>query len=120
MSKLSDVLAERNVLAGIFRYGKDGYLEAADIVTEKTFSDASNQALFKCFKHLIEKKEFNSLDEASVVSGCHDIGCGWVFDKKTEREHAKAIFNTTINLESVRTWAAKVRKLEIANLLKGQ
>ena len=120
MNKLSDLLAERNVLAGVFCYGNDGYLEVADIVTDSTFSDASNQALFKCFKYLIETKGLSSLDEASVVSGCHDIGCGWVFDKKTEREHAKAIFNTTINLASIRTWAAKVRKLEIANLLKVQ
>ena len=120
MSKLSDLLAERNVLAGIFRYGQDGYLEAADLVNEKTFSDTSNQALFKCFKHLIEEKGLDSLDEASVVSGCNELGSGWVFENRTEREHAKAILNTTINLESIRTWAAKVRKLEIANLLKEQ
>lgn len=120
MSKLTDLLAERNVLAGIFRYGQDGYLEAADIVNEKTFSDTSNQALFKCFKHLIEEKGLDSLDEASVVSGCNELGSGWVFENRTEREHAKAILNTTINLESIRTWAAKVRKLEIANLLKEQ
>lgn len=120
MTKLSDLLAERNVLAGVFKYGQDGYLEVADIVTELTFSDPSNQALFKCFKYLIEEKELSVVDEASVISGCNELGSSWIFENRTEREHAKAIFNTSINLESIRTWAAKVRKLEIANLLKEQ
>tara|TARA_R110000765_G_scaffold142217_1_gene243352 strand:+ start:139 stop:1668 length:1530 start_codon:yes stop_codon:yes gene_type:complete len=117
---LCDLIAERNVLAGIFSYGEDGYLEVADIITEKTFTDASNQALFKSFKHLIEDKGITDLDEASVISSCHELGFSWIFEKKTEREHAKAILNTTINLNNIRTWAAKSRKLEIANLLKNQ
>ena len=120
MSKLGDLLAERNILAGIFRFGQDGYLEVSDIVTTGTFTDSSNQALFKCFGHLIETKGINNLDEASVISGCNEIGCGWIFEKKTEREHAKAIFNVSINLENIRPWAVKARKLEIANLLKAQ
>jgi len=117
---LCDLIAERNVLAGIFSYGEDGYLEIADIVTENTFTDPSNQALFKAFKYLIEQKEIVDLDEASVISACHDLGFSWIFEKKTEREHAKAILNTTINLANIRAWAAKSRKLEIANLLKAQ
>ena len=117
---LCDLIAERNVLAGIFSYGEDGYLEVADIVTEQTFTDASNQALFKSFKNLIENKGITDLDEASVVSSCHELGFSWIFENKTEREHAKAILNTTIKLNNIRAWAAKSRKLEIANLLKAQ
>ena len=47
---LCDLIAERNVLAGIFTYGEDGYLEVADILSESSFSDTSNQGLFKAFK----------------------------------------------------------------------
>lgn len=117
---LCDLIAERNVLAGIFSYGEDGYLEIADIVGEATFTDPSNQALFKSFKHLIENKEITDLDEASVISACHELGFSWIFEKKTERDHAKAILNTSINLSNIRAWAAKARKLEIANMLKEQ
>ena len=117
---LSDLIAERNVLAGIFTYGENGYLEVADILSENSFTDVSNQGLFKAFKYLIEKKEISELDEASVLSACNEISCGRIFDKKTEREHAKAIFNASIKLNNIRTWAAKARKLEIAKISHNQ
>ena len=50
---LCDVAAERAVLAGIFAYGEDAYLEISDIVNESTFTLDSNSIIYKCLKKLL-------------------------------------------------------------------
>ena len=45
---LSDVGAERAVLAGLFSYGLESYVEISDLIDHTSFSHQNNQILYKC------------------------------------------------------------------------
>ena len=117
---LCDPASERAILAGICRYGEDAYLDVADIVQESSFTIDSNSIIYKCLKYLCENEQKPSIDVASIYSAAQDIGVANLFAKKEEAQHLKAIIDFPVTLENVRKFAAKIRKLEIARLLRKQ
>lgn len=121
MQVLVDLAAERAVLAGIYTYGEDAYVDVSDVIQQPTvFSDTSNQALYKIFSFLIEKRELKQLDQSSVMSAANELNFGYLFEKPDELSHVKSILNSQIRLENVRFWAAQLRKLQVARLLRDQ
>lgn len=117
---LCDSAAERAVLAGIFTYGEDAFLDVVDIIQESTFTIDSNSVIFKCLKNLCEKDAKPVIDIASVYSSAQELGVSHILSKKEETQHLKAIMDFPVSLENVRKFAAKIRKLEIARLLRKQ
>lgn len=116
---LCDPAAERAVLAGIYTYGENAYLDIADIIQDSSFTVDSNTILFKCLKHLFEHSH-SKIDIASIYSAAQEIGVSHILSKKEETQHLKAITDFPVSLENVRKFAAKIRKLEIARLLRKQ
>lgn len=116
---LCDPAAERAVLAGIGTYGETAYLDIADILQESSFTVDSNVIIFKCLKHLCESHQ-SKIDIASIYSVAQELGVSHVLSKKDETQHLKAIMDFPVSLENVRKFAAKIRKLEIARLLRKQ
>jgi len=116
---LNDPAAERAILAGIYKYGEDAYLDVADIVQDSSFTIDSNSIIFKCLKHICENNR-GTIDIASIYSVAQDLGVAHVLSKKEEAQHLKAIIDFPVSLENVRKFAAKIRKLEIARLLRQQ
>ena len=117
---LSDTAAERAFLAGIFTYGSTAYFDVADIVSEKTFTVDSNMAIYKCIKHVLENDDASQIDMPTILSAASELNLSSFFDKKDEIKYLDAIGRFPVNLENVRKFAAKVRKLEIARLLDNQ
>lgn len=117
---LCDTAAERAVLAGVCKYGEDAYLDIADIIQDTTFTVDSNKIIFQCIKHIFERDQKISIDVAIIFSAASELGLSNVFEKKEEVQHLKAILDFPVNLENVRKFAAKIRKLEIARLLREQ
>lgn len=118
---LVDYAAERAVLSGIFLYGEAAYDDVSDVIGQPTvFVDETNQALYKCFEYLIEKRELKELDKSSVMSAANELGYGFMFENPDELSHVKAIMNSQVKPDNVRHWAAQIRKLQIARLLKVQ
>jgi replicative DNA helicase len=119
---LADVSAERAVIAGICRYGEDAYLDIADIVQESSFTIDSNVIIFKCIKNIYsqDQKQSGSIDIASILTSAHEIGVEHLLSKKEEAQHLRAILDFPVNIDNVRKFAAKIRKLEIARLLRQQ
>lgn len=117
---LCDPASERAVLAGICKYGEDAYLDVTDIVQESSFTIDSNSIIYKCLKYLCENEQKPSIDVASIYAAAQDIGVSNIFSKKEEAQHLKAILDFPVSLENVRKFAAKIRKLEIARLLRKQ
>jgi replicative DNA helicase len=120
MTELIDLAAERLVLAGMFSYGENIYLDIGDILRPGSFSDTSNQAIWKCFVHLYEKRDLKEFDQASVQAAASELGFKFLIDQPNEIRHLGSIFNTRVQENNVRIWAGKLRKLEIARLLKAQ
>ena len=113
---LNDPSAERAVLAGIFSYGENAYLEVSDIITESSFTIDSNVVIYKCLKHLCENN--SEIDIASVYSVAEELELAAILHKKQEAQHLRAIIDFPVNFGNVRKFAGKIRKLEIARLLR--
>lgn len=119
MMILCDPAAERAVLAGICAYGENAYLDIADILQETSFTIDSNIIIFKCLKQICESHH-NTIDIASIYSSAQELGFAHILAKKEETQHLKAIIDFPVSLDNVRKFAAKIRKLEIARLLRKQ
>lgn len=117
---LCDPSAERAVLAGVCNYGEDAYLDIADIVQDTTFTIDSNAIIFKCLKTICEREHKPSIDIATIFSTAEELGLAHILTKKEEVQHLKAVMDFPVVLENVRKFAAKIRKLEIARLLRKQ
>ena len=118
--KLSDASAERAVLSGIYNYGEDAYYDVADLLQESSFTIDSNIVLYKCFKHIFDKNPNTKLDIATIFSAAEELHLSSMVTKKEEVQHLQAITNFPVELDNVRKFAAKVKKLEIARLLEEQ
>jgi len=114
MVKLADVGAERAVLAGVFQFGKDGYVDVSDIVDVNTFTVEANQFIFKCVGEALKYNP--KLDIAVFLSAAHDLGLAEFFKEKTELEYIRSLISFPIELDNLRTQAKKIRKLEIARI----
>lgn len=117
---LCDPAAERAVLAGICRFGENCYLDIADLIQETSFTIESNSLIYKCLKHICEKDHKPTIDIASIYSVAQDLSIAHILSKKEEAQHLRAIIDFPVSEDNVRKFAAKIRKLEIARLLRDQ
>lgn len=117
---LCDPASERAVLSGICSYGEEAYLDIADIIQESTFTIDSNATIYQCLKRVCENEHRPKIDLASIYSAAQELGLSHLLSKKDEVQHLKAILDFPVSLENVRKFAAKIRKLEIARLLRKQ
>lgn len=117
---LCDTSAERAVLSGMCKYGEDAYFDIADIIQETSFTIDSNKIIYRCLKNIFDRNNNTTIDVAIIFSSASEIGLAHVFEKKEEVQHLKAILDFPVNLDNVRKFAAKIRKLEIARLLREQ
>ena len=117
---LCDTAAERAVLAGICVYGDTVYLDIADLIQENTFTIDSNKVLFKCLKKIFDQEQKSTIDLAIILSTAEELGLSSFLNKKEEIQHLKAILDFPVNSDNIRKFAAKIRKLEIARLLRKQ
>ena len=115
---LCDPSAERAVLSGIFNYGEQVFLDISDIIKESTFTVDSNQYIYRCLKTVCETAQpKGAIDVASILSTAQDLGLSHIFSQKEEAQHLKAVKDFPVNLDNIRKFAAKIRKLEIARSL---
>jgi replicative DNA helicase len=116
---LRDPAAERGVLAGIFQYGTDAFVDVADIVTIGSFSDPTNQVLFRCFESALASTPNAVLDLPTLLSSAKALGVAHVLDKPAEAEMVRAVINMPVRKENIRRLAAKVQKLAVTRTLAG-
>lgn len=117
---LSDLSAERCVIAGLYQYGIKSWLEIGELVLPTTFTNEITQILFKILYSLIVEQKIERPDKASVLSCAASLGFTYLFQDQETLEQIRLAFNAEVRLENVILWAAKIRKLEIARLLKKQ
>lgn len=117
---LSDVAAERAVLAGICTYAGNAYFDVVDIVGERSFMDEANSAIYKCLKHILDNDSNASIDVPSIHASANILGLGFLFKKADQVKHLHSIMRMPIVLGNVRKFAAVIRKLEIARMLHEQ
>ena len=111
---LADVAAERAVLSGICQFGQNTYLDIADIVKEKSFTNEYNQAIFACLKHVLNKEDIAEIDVASIYSAGEELGLANLLAKKSCSQHIQSLFNFPVAQKNIRRFAGKITKLQIA------
>ena len=115
---LSNLVAERMVLAGICKYGSEGYYDVVDLITEDTFTIEDNQNIYKCVKYILDNDDSSKIDTGSIFSAAGDLGFGQFFSKQDEAQHLQAILKFDVELSNVRKYGAVIRKIEIAKQLR--
>ena len=68
---LTDVGAERAVLAGLFCYGLESYVEVSDLLDHASFGNHNNQIIYKCLQRIFENQE--SADLPSLLSAAEQL-----------------------------------------------
>ena len=113
---LSDVGAERAVLAGLFTYGIEAYVEISTIIDDKTFGNYNNQILYRCVEDILQKN--SEVDLPSILSSAKGLGFSEVINVEAELEYIRSLFSFPINRENVMSFAVQIKKFEFARKIK--
>lgn len=118
MDNLTDYASERLVIAGVFQHGYDAYLDISDILTDISFCHDTNALIFSAYQYLFDDKKLKRVDKASLFSAVNHLGQSGIWSDPDTVAHFRTIVNTTTNLDHVRVFAIKLKKLEIARVLQ--
>ena len=114
--KLSDIGAERAVLAGLLQHGVDGYVAVSDIVSHETFVNTNNQIIYKCLVRIIEQGQ--SIDMPSILASAEALGVLDTINTKQELSYIKTLFNFPVNQDNILPFAAQIKKFEFARKIQ--
>ena len=120
MKVTTDVAAERAVIAGICQHGTDLFLDVTDFVKTSSFSINSNQVIFKCVEHVCKQHNVETVDLPSIFSAAKELNLDHILERKEEAQHLNSVLQYQANRDTVRRFAAKLRRLEIARKISEQ
>ena len=120
MSELQDVAGERAILSSIWQAGDEAYSEVNDLLTFRSFTEPTNQAVFRCFCKIFESEHDTIIDYAVLLSTADTLGLGGIVGDPKEKNYLRAISNMPVSITNVRKLAAKIHKLEITRLARHQ
>jgi len=112
---LHDPSAERAVLAGVFQFGNDAYLDIMDIVNESCFS-GDNSIVWSCLSKVLEDSD--KVDDASFISAAYAMGIPDHFTNDSEKLYILSLKELPIKCENVRKHAIRIKKLQFTRNLK--
>lgn len=115
-SKLLDLGAERAVLAGLFSYGIESYVEVSDIIDHNSFCHQNNQLIYKCIEKILLKE--NDIDLPAMLSAANQLGFSETIQTKQELEYINSLMNFPVSKDNVFHFAAQVRKFEFARKIR--
>jgi replicative DNA helicase len=115
-SKLLDLGAERAVLAGLFSYGLESYVEISDIIDHNSFCHQNNQLIYKCIEKILLKEA--EVDLPALLSAADQLGFSEVIQTKQELQYIKSLMDFPVKKENVLHFAAQVKKFEFARKIR--
>jgi replicative DNA helicase len=116
MDKLSDIGAERAILAGLLQHGSESYVSIADFITLESFGHYNNQILFKCIETAI--KNDHKVDIPSILSCANQLGVSESINTPQELKYIKSLFDFPVAKENVFNFAIQIKKFEFARKIK--
>ena len=115
-SKLCDTGAERAVLAGLFAYGLESYVEISDFITHSSFANRNNQVIYKCIEKILEGDA--AVDIPSILSAAEQLNLSETVQTKQELDYIKNLMDYPVKKQNVLHFAAQVKKFEFARNAK--
>src|SRR5210317_1392317 len=113
---LGDSGAETAVLAGLFAYGLESYVEISDIIDHASFSSQNNQLIYRCIEKILSKEA--SVDLPSLLSAADQLGFSETIQTKQELQYIKSLMDFPVNKDNVIHFAAQVKKFEFARKIR--
>ena len=114
--EMSDPGAERAVLAGLFTYGIDAYIEVSEIVDYQTFGTQNNQIIYKCIEKILQSE--SEVDLPAILSAAQQLNFSDVINTKQELEYIKSLMEFPIKRQNVIKFATQIKKFEFARQIK--
>ena len=114
--ELSDIGAERAVLAGLLQYGAEGYVSVSDIIDEETFVHSNNQILYKCIKKIVN--DDSKIDIPSILSAASHLSLQDTINTPQELKYIKSLFDFPIHKDNISKFAIQIKKFEFARKIK--
>ena len=115
-SNLSDVGAERAVLAALFSYGLESYVEISDLLSYSSFAHQNNQVIYKCIEKILNNDA--EVDLPSILAASEQLNLSGVIKTNQELEYIKSLMEFPIKKENVVYFAAQIKKFELARKAK--
>lgn len=116
MEKLSDIGAERAILAGLMQHGIDAYVAIADFITVDSFGHHNNQLLFKCIEQVI--KNDHKVDIPSILSSASQLNLEDSINTPQEIKYIKSLFDFPVEKDNVFNFGIQIKKFEFARKIK--
>ena len=110
MAVLTDAGAERAVLAGLFAYGFESYVEISDFISHSTFVDADNQVIYRCIVKVLE--DGAELDVPALISAAEKLSLSDSINQKYQLEYIQDLMAYPVNKDNVPFFAAQIKKFE--------
>lgn len=116
MDQLKDLACERSTLGGVLRYSKDAWIEIGDIVDVNDYTLDLNQDTFKVLKHIFQKDIESKIDIPTIRSAASELKLVHLLDDKN-KDYLHKLQNFHVELENIRGFAAKIKRLSVAREL---
>ena len=114
--QLSDVGAERAVLAGLFTYGLESYVEISDLLDHSSFGHQNNQIIYKCIEKVLQNEA--EIDLPAILSAAEQLNLAETVNTRQELEYINSLMEFPIKKENVIYFAAQIKKFEFARKIK--
>lgn len=116
MDQLADIGAERAVLAGLFAYNLESYVEISDFITHNSFSNRNNQVLYRCVEKVLQNDA--ELDIPAVLSAAEQLSLTEVVKTEQQLDYIRDLMDYPVKKQNVIHFAAQVKKFEFARNAK--
>jgi replicative DNA helicase len=114
--KLTDIGAERAVLAGILQHGLDGYISVSDLINHETFGHSNNQVLYRCIEKVISNEQ--KIDIPSLLAAASQLNLSETVNTPQELKYIKSLLDFPISKENIFSFSVQLKKFEFARKIK--
>lgn len=116
MEKLSDIGAERAILAGLLQHGIDAYVSISDFISIDSFGHYNNQLLFKCIETVIKNDQ--KVDIPSILAVASRLNLSESINTQQELKYIKSLFDFPVEKDNVFSFGLQIKKFEFARKIK--
>lgn len=114
--KLTDIGAERAVLASLLQNGIDAYVSISHLISHETFGHANNQILYKCIERIITNDQ--KVDIPSILSAASQLNLSESINTTQELKYIKSLLDFPVNKDNALSFAIQIKKFEFARKIK--
>jgi replicative DNA helicase len=104
---------EARLLSCVLQFGIDAYIDIEGIVTLDTFTEETNQIIWRTIENFFECEELPKLSAAIVMKYADALGYRMFFENKDEKDYLRALFSRPVELQDAKVLGVQLKKLEI-------